>query len=145
MYLELVALCEKVPNSRNSELDTIANQPPDKNERKQLEAYIRALSVGMSFIDEELAMTEFVEMKSQMAIVMLAEELNYARASERLNITQLELNRQITELENHLELHVFRMRGEDVEVTEAGQLFVNASRTLLATRSGQAAKDKSQD
>jgi len=40
-------------------------------------------------------MTEFVEMKSQMAVVMLAEELNYARASERLNITQSELNRQI--------------------------------------------------
>lgn len=90
-------------------------------------------------------MTEFVEMKFQMAVVMLAEELNYARASEKLNITQPELNRQITELENQLELQVFRVSGEDVEVTEDGQVFVDACRTFLATRSDQGAKSEIQD
>jgi hypothetical protein len=98
-----------------------------------------------SSLDEELPMTEFVEMKIQVAVVRLAEELNYARASERLNIAQLELNRQITELENQLELEVFRVSGEDVEVTEAGQVFVNACRTFLATRSRQGAKSEIQD
>jgi hypothetical protein len=95
-----------------------------------------------SSLDEELAMTEFVEMKIQVAVVTLAEELNYARASEMLNITQLELNRQITDLESQLDLQVFRVSGEDVEVTEAGQVFVNACRTFLATRSRQGAKNK---
>jgi DNA-binding transcriptional LysR family regulator len=100
---------------------------------------------GRSFFVEELAMTEFVEVKSQMAVVTLAEELNYARASEKLNITQPELNRQITELENQLGLHVFRVIGDAVEVTEDGQVFVSACRTFLATRSGQGDKSKIQD
>jgi hypothetical protein len=95
--------------------------------------------------DEELAMTEFVEVKNQIAVVTLAEELNYARASEKLNITQPELKRQITELENQLALQVFRVSGEDAEVTEAGQVLVDAFRTVLATRSGQGAKNKIQD
>lgn len=90
-------------------------------------------------------MTEFVEMNIQMAVAALAEELNYARASERLNTTQLELNRQITELESQLDLQVFRVSGEDVEVTEAGQMFVDACRTFLATRSGPGAKSEIQD
>lgn len=90
-------------------------------------------------------MTEFVEMKIQIAVVTLAEEINYARASEKLNITQPELKRQITELESQLELQVFRVSGEDVEVTEAGQVFVSACRTFLATRSGQGDKSKIQD
>ncbi len=90
-------------------------------------------------------MTEFVEVKSQMAVVTLAEELNYVRASEKLNITEPELRQQITELENQLALHVFRVNGEDVEVTEAGQVLVDAFRTFLATRSGQGAKNKIQD
>ena len=90
-------------------------------------------------------MTEFVEMKIQEAVVTLSDELNYARASEKLNITQPELKRQITELENQLKLQIFRMNGEGVEVTEAGQVFANACRTFLATRSGQGAKSKIQD
>ncbi len=90
-------------------------------------------------------MTEFVEMKIQEAVVTLSDELNYARASEKLNITQPELKRQITELENQLKLQIFRMSGEGVEVTEAGQVFANACRTFLATRSGQGAKSKIQD
>jgi hypothetical protein len=94
--------------------------------------------------DEELAMTEFVEMKIQMAVVTLAEELNYARASEKLNITEPELRQQITELENQLALQVFRVSGEDVEVTEAGQVLVEAFRTFIATRSGQGAKSEIQ-
>ena len=96
-------------------------------------------------LDEELAMTDFVEIKLQMAVVTLAEELNYARAAEMLNITQPELNRQITELENQLGFQVFRVSGEDVEVTEAGQVFADACRTFLATRSAQGAKSKIQD
>ncbi len=90
-------------------------------------------------------MTEFVEVKSQIAVVTLAEELNYARASEKLNITQPGLNRQITELENQLALQVFHVSGEDVEVTEAGQVLVTAIHTFLATRSGQGAKSRIQD
>jgi DNA-binding transcriptional LysR family regulator len=89
--------------------------------------------------------TEFVGMKIQMAVVTLAEELNYARASEKLNIIQPELKQQIAELESQSELQVFRVSGEDVEVTEAGQVFVDACRTFLATRSGQGAKSEIQD
>lgn len=90
-------------------------------------------------------MAEFVEMKIQMAVAILAEELNYARASEKLNITQPEMKRRITELESQLELQVFRVSGEDVEVTEAGQVFVNACRTFLSTRSRQGAKSEIRD
>ncbi len=75
-----------------------------------------------------------------MAVVTLAEELNYARASEKLNITELEMRQQITELEKQLELRIFRESGEDVEVTKAGQVLVEAFRTLLATAPGKELK-----
>src|SRR5277367_4616085 len=68
------------------------------------------------------------------AVIVLAEELNFTRASHRLNITQSTLSKQIGELE---ERHRFQLFTRDnrrvvrVELTDAGRVFVEESRSLL--------------
>jgi len=75
-----------------------------------------------------------VEMRHLHAVIVLAEELNFTRASHRLNITQSTLSKQIGELE---ERHRFQLFTRDnrrvvrVELTDAGRVFVEESRSLL--------------
>jgi LysR family transcriptional regulator, benzoate and cis,cis-muconate-responsive activator of ben and cat genes len=59
-------------------------------------------------------------------------ELNYTRAAERLRITQPALSKQIAELERQLGFSVFRRSHNRIDITEAGQLFVNGCRLSLA-------------
>jgi DNA-binding transcriptional LysR family regulator len=79
-------------------------------------------------------MIELVDIKLLTAAITLARELNYTRASKRLNISRLELDRQITALESQLCFQVFRASGEDVALTDAGRVFVRACCTFLSIR-----------
>ncbi len=47
-------------------------------------------------------MSSAVDLRLQHTAVTLAEELNYARAADRLHITQSALTKQIRELEDHV-------------------------------------------
>ena len=75
-----------------------------------------------------------VEVRHLHAVIVLAEELNFTRASHRLNITQSTLSKQISELE---ERHRFQLFTRDnrrvvrVELTDAGRVFVEEARSLL--------------
>jgi DNA-binding transcriptional LysR family regulator len=68
------------------------------------------------------------------AVIVLAEELNFTRAADRLRITQSALSRQITEVEKE---HRFRLFTRDnrrvvrVELTDAGRVFVEEARSSL--------------
>lgn len=62
---------------------------------------------------------------------VLAEELNYSRAAERLCITQPPLTRQIQQLEDELGTPLFVRNSKKVELTVAGQLFREEARTIL--------------
>ena len=64
------------------------------------------------------------EVRLQLAAVVLAEEMNFTRAAERLNITQPALSKQIAELERRLGFPVFKRNQKRVELTEAGQVFI---------------------
>ena len=48
-----------------------------------------------------------VEVRHLQTIIVLAEELNFPRASHRLHITQSAISRQITEIEVQLRFRLF--------------------------------------
>ena len=64
------------------------------------------------------------EVRLQLAAVVLAEEMNFTRAAERLNITQPALSKQVAELERRLGFAVFKRNQKRVELIEAGQVFI---------------------
>jgi DNA-binding transcriptional LysR family regulator len=79
-------------------------------------------------------MTERITIRLQRAAVTLADSLDYGSAVERLNISESELAGEIAELERSLNLKVFGTNGRQVEVTDAGALFIDACRAFLATQ-----------
>jgi DNA-binding transcriptional LysR family regulator len=73
-----------------------------------------------------------VEVRHLHAVIVLAEELNFTRAADRLHITQPALSKQITELEKHLGYRLFvRDKKRVVELTDAGRTFVQEARSAL--------------
>jgi len=66
-----------------------------------------------------------VEVRHLQAVLALAEELNFTRAAERLNITQSAVSKQINEIEKHHGFHLFRRKNKKtVELSEVGRIFV---------------------
>lgn len=65
------------------------------------------------------------------SFVVLAEELHFGRAAERLNMTQPPLSRQIQRLEKQLGFDLFVRTQRRVEITRAGELFAEEARKLL--------------
>ena len=81
-----------------------------------------------------------VEVRHLHAIIVLAEELNFTRAADRLHITQSGLSKQINEVEA---LHRFHY----AELTEVGRTFVEEARLALlhidrAVQLGHAAPER---
>ena len=73
-----------------------------------------------------------IEVRHLHAVVILAEEMNFTRAAHRLNVTQPALSKQITEVEEHYGLHLFnREKGRLIEITDAGQVFVEEANASL--------------
>lgn len=79
------------------------------------------------------------EIRLMQAAVALAEELNYRRAAQKLNIVQSTLSKQIIELEHQLGYPLFIRSNQHVELTDAGRFFVQEARETLfhATRAVQ--------
>ena len=73
-----------------------------------------------------------VDVRHLQAVIVLAEELNFTRAAQRLRISQPALSKKITDLE---EEHRFRLFTRDkkrvVELTDAGRIFVEEARSSL--------------
>src|SRR5262249_51206545 len=65
-------------------------------------------------------------------IVVLAEELHFGRAAERLNTTQPPLSRCIRAVEQELGVRLFYRTKRVVELTDAGVRVVEQARRLLA-------------
>lgn len=77
-------------------------------------------------------MPESIEIGLKRSAIALAEELNYLRAAERLNITHTVLRKQISTLEKHLCLHIFRRNQRRVELTDEGKFLIRAFRDSVA-------------
>lgn len=71
------------------------------------------------------------EIRLMQAAIVLAEELNFSRAAERLRIDQSTLSKRIMELEGLVGLRLFERTHQLVELTEAGRHFVQEARHAL--------------
>ncbi|MGP0221978.1 MULTISPECIES: LysR family transcriptional regulator [unclassified Paenarthrobacter] len=64
--------------------------------------------------------------------IAVAEELHFGRAAERLNMTQPPLSRQIQRLEKIVGAELLERDNRKVELTHAGQAFLEEARRLMA-------------
>ena len=91
-----------------------------------------------------------VEVRHLQAVLVLAEEMNFTRAAERLHITQSALSKQINEIEKHHSFLLFtRKNKKNVELSEVGRIFVEEARSALlhidrAVQLGRAAREGSE-
>lgn len=65
------------------------------------------------------------------SFLTLAEELNYRRTAERLNLDQSALSRRIQKLEHELGFRLFERTTRDVSLTQAGRRFYDDNADLL--------------
>ena len=70
------------------------------------------------------------------AFVVVAEELHFGRAAERLQMTQPPLSRQIQKLERAVGVRLFERDNRKVELTTAGDIFLIDARRIMALASG---------
>lgn len=64
--------------------------------------------------------------------IAVAEELNIGRAAARLNVSQPPVTRQIQQLEEELKAQLFLRNPRGVELTQAGEMFLEEARNILS-------------
>ncbi len=85
-------------------------------------------------------MSESISLKLKRSAIVLADELSYPRAADKLKISPVELRNQISALEAQLYFHIFKPRQEKVELTEEGQFLLKAFRESVALHDRNANK-----
>jgi DNA-binding transcriptional LysR family regulator len=73
-----------------------------------------------------------LELRQYRYFVVLAEELHFARAAERLSIGQSNLSREIRSLEHEVGLRLFYRTSRHTELTSAGERLIESARRVLA-------------
>ena len=73
-----------------------------------------------------------MELRHLRYFVAIAEERSFTRAAERLWVAQPGLSTQIRRLEAELEVGLFKRHTRGVDLTDAGELFLERARAVLA-------------
>jgi|GEM_PF-1786548 DNA-binding transcriptional LysR family regulator len=74
-----------------------------------------------------------VHLRDLRYFVVVAEDLSFARAAQRLQLTEPALTKQVRALEKSLNADLFEDAGADFRLTEAGRTLLTDAYTLLAT------------
>jgi DNA-binding transcriptional LysR family regulator len=80
-----------------------------------------------------------VELRHLRYFVAIAEERSFSRAAERLWVAQPGLSTQIRRLERELGVRLFERHNRGVDLTTAGELFLERARVALAAADAAAA------
>jgi DNA-binding transcriptional LysR family regulator len=72
-----------------------------------------------------------MELRHLRYFIAVAEELNFSRAAERLNVSQPPLSRQIRDLESELNLKLFERNHQEVKLTIVGRALLTRARELM--------------
>ena len=73
-----------------------------------------------------------MELRQMRYFIAVAEELNFTRAAERLQIAQPPLSRQVQSLEQSLGIALLERTNRRVTLTPAGAIFLDECRQILA-------------
>src|SRR5690348_9196118 len=76
-----------------------------------------------------------MELRHLRYVVTLAETLHFGRAAERLHLSQPPLSHQIRQPEAELRIKLIHRTKRTVQLTEAGRMFVQEARVILAQAS----------
>jgi DNA-binding transcriptional LysR family regulator len=71
------------------------------------------------------------EIRLLQAAIVLAEELHFSRAADRLNMSQPTLSKQIFRLEQALGFRIFEHNHQAAQLTPAGQVFIAEAREVV--------------
>lgn len=74
---------------------------------------------------------ETMELRQLHYVIQIAAEKNFSRAADKLHIAQPSLSQQLSKLEQELGVLLFRRTTNSVELTQAGQVFVDKSQSIL--------------
>jgi DNA-binding transcriptional LysR family regulator len=72
-----------------------------------------------------------MELRHLRYFIAVAEELNFSRAAERLNVSQPPLSRQIRDLESELNVRLFERNHQEVKLTRVGRTLLARAQQLM--------------
>lgn len=75
------------------------------------------------------------DMKKYRYVLTLAEELNFSRAAQKLQITQPTLSQHINKLEKELGVALFDRSSSCIKLTDAGEVYVDGIRSVFESMS----------